>query len=143
MEKICRRINLIGNLDYLDETIVPMCKISGIGEKTAAMVISGIQRKKDVIEDICRNIELKPYETEPVYTAHVCFTSVEAGDDFKKFLETKGVKEHDSLTKSVEFLIIPDEPLPKESVKMKNARKWGIPMITLSDAKERWGYDNK
>lgn len=143
MEKICRRINLIGNLDYLNETMVPMCKISGIGEKTASMVISGIQRKKDVIEDICRNIELKPYEPEPTYTAHVCFTSVEAGDDFKRFLETKGVKEHDSLTKSVEFLIIPDEPLPKESVKMKNAKKWGIPMITLSDAKERWGYDNK
>lgn len=143
MEKICRKINLIGNLDYLDETVGPMCNIPGIGEKTAEMVVNGIRKKKDVIEDICRNIELKSYETEPTYTAHICFTSVEAGDDFKEFLESINIKEHDSLTKSVDFLIIPDEPLAKESTKMKNAKKWGIPMITLSEAKERWNYDNK
>lgn len=139
MEKICRKVDLIGSMDKLDDILIPMCGIAGIGEKTACMVIDGIRRKKALIDDICRNVEILPYEEEPEYTARVCFTSIE-DDEFKEFLKTKGVKIHDTLIKAVDTLIVPDILPAKATTKMTKAKERGVPMISLSAAKERWGY---
>lgn len=140
MEKICRKINILGNIDHLNELLDETIKIPGIGEKTATAAFLGIEAKKDVIEDICSNVEILPYEKEKEYTDTVCFTMVR-DEDFEDYLETQNVAVKDNLTKDVNILIVPDEPLSKPSTKMAKATEKGIEIIPISKAKERWNYD--
>ncbi|MCM1220730.1 MAG: hypothetical protein NC548_40195 [Lachnospiraceae bacterium] len=142
MEKICKRVNVLGNIDRLDELTHFMLAIPGIGEKTVPMVIDGIAKKRALIEDICKNVDIVGYDTEKQYDTTIYITSVKDKAAFKEYLESINVKVADSFTKSTDVLVIPDEPTEKPLPKAVKAEKWGIPVITLSEAKERWGYDN-
>ena len=142
MEKICKKINILGNLDNLNDLYTTMLAIPGIGEKTIPMVIEGIEKKRPLIEDICRNVDIVPYGKEKKYDTTIYITSVNNKAEFKEYLESINVKVADSFTKSVDVLVIPDEPTEKPLPKAVKAEKWGIPVITLTEAKERWDYDN-
>lgn len=139
MEKLCRKVNIIGNLDNLEELVPEMVKISGIGPQKVAFLLSGIERKKSEIEDVCKYVTIKPYEKERVYKEHVCFSNTR-DEDFETYLDSIDVKVEDSFVKSVGFLIIPDKN-EKESTKMKTAKERGVPIITISDAKRKWNYE--
>lgn len=141
MEKICKKINVLGNIDSLNELYTTMLAIPGIGEKTVPMVIEGIEKKRALIEDICRNVDIVSYDNEKKYDTVIYITSVKDEADFKEYLESINVKVADSFTKSIDVLVIPDEPTRKPLPKGIKAEKWGIPIIKLSKAKERWGYD--
>lgn len=141
MEKICKKLNILGNLDNLNELYNAMLAIPGIGEKTIPMVIEGIEKKRSLIEDICQNVDIIHYDKEKVYNTVIYITSVNNKAEFKEYLESINVKVADSFTKSVDILVIPDEPTEKPLPKAVKAEKWGIPVITLSEAKERWDYD--
>ncbi len=143
MEKICQKLNVLGNLGNLEELIIPMNNIPGIGSKISRMVVDGIERKMDLIEDVCSNISIKPYGKPKEYKASVCFTSTKNTDEFEKYLESISIKVSDTFNKTIDYLIIPDEPLEKPSTKMKNAEKWEKPMIKLSEAEEKWGYERE
>jgi NAD-dependent DNA ligase len=141
MEKVCRKLNIIGNLDNLDELYIPMCSIGGIGPKSASAIIEGIKKKTPLIEDICCNVDIRQYESEEdKYTTSVCFTSTHDTEEFEKFLDSIGVKVNDTFTKSTEYLIVPDLRMEKPSTKMVKAEKWNTPMIKLKEAKIKWGY---
>jgi len=140
MEKVCRNVNIIGNLGNLEELIVPMCKISGIGPKNSQVIIEGIEHKMELIEDICDQVEIFPYEEKRKYDGSVCFTSTHDTTEFEDFLKEKNIEVRDSFNKDTIWLIIPDEPMEKPSGKMVKAEKWGTPMLKLSEAKEKWGY---
>ena len=140
MEKVCRNVNILGNLGHLDELVGPMCKISGIGPKNSQTIIEGIERKMELIEDICKQVEIFPYGEEKQYDASVCFTSIHDTDKFEDFLEAKNIEVRESFRKDTNYLIIPDEPMEKPSAKMVKAQKWNVPMLTLTEAKEKWGY---
>lgn len=141
MEKICKKLNILGNLDNLNESYTAMLAIPGIGEKTIPMVIEGIEKKRPIIEDICRNVDIIPYDKEKKYDATIYITSVNNKAEFKEYLESINIKVTDSFTKSVDILVIPDDATEKPSKAIK-AEKWGIPVITLTEAKERWDYDD-
>lgn len=142
MEKICKIVNILGNLDRLDELRHFMVAVPGIGEKTVQMVIDGINKKRILIEDICKNVDIVSYDTEKKYNTTIYITSVKDKANFKEYLDSVNVKVADSFTKSIDILVIPDEPTSKPLPKAVKAEKWGIPIITLSEAKERWDYDN-
>lgn len=142
MEKICKKINILGNIDNLSDLYTAMLAIPGIGEKTIPMVIEGIEKKRSLIEDICRNVDIVPYDNEKKYDATIYITSVKNKADFKEYLESINIKVADSFTKTTDVLVIPDEPTEKPLPKAVKAEKWGIPIITLSEAKERWDYDD-
>jgi NAD-dependent DNA ligase len=131
----------IGNLGHLEELIIPMQQIPGIGEKSAKAIVEGIERKSSVIEDICHNVDIKQYDVEKTYDATVCFTSTHNTEAFEAYLESINVHVQDTFTKTTDFLIIPDETLAKPSSKMVKAEKWGTPMLRLSDAKKKWSYE--
>lgn len=139
MEKVCKKIDVLGNLDRLSDMLTEMCSIPSIGEKTANMILSGIERKMSVIEDICANIDVLSYGKEKAYKTTVYLTQV-SDDEFEEFLESIGVKVEDSFTKSTGFLIIPDIPVEKPSAKIPKAEKWGMPILKLEEAKRKWGY---
>ena len=140
MEKICRRLNVIGNIDHLEELLPEAVQISGIGEKTAKAAFLGIESKKELIEDICANVEILPYGKEKKYSTAVCFTLVR-DENFEEFLEEHDVAVKDTLTSDVRTLIIPDEEVVKPSTKMTKALDKGIEILPISEAKKRWKYD--
>lgn len=142
MEKVCRKFDVFGNIDNLSDMSGELCKIPGIGSKSAEVIIEGIQRKMKLIEDICRQVDIRPYDEEKKYEASVYMTHI-TDDDFAEFLKSKNINVSDNFSKSsVDYLIIPDN-LTQKSAKIPKAQKWGMPILTLTDAKEKWGYDTK
>lgn len=144
MEKICRKLNILGNIDYLDELLPEAINIPGIGEKTAMMAFTGIQDKKAIIEDLCTNIEIKPYTDNVTSDISVCFTLTRDAD-FERFLIDNGVNVSDSITSKVKYLIVSDETKNnlsrvKQTTKLKKAIEKGIEIISLSEAKDKWKY---
>lgn len=139
MEKICRNLNVIGNLDHLEDLLIPAINIPGIGEKTAKLALIGIESRKDLIEDLCSNIELLPYSNKKTNGESVCFTLVR-DTDFEKFLEDNGVSIKNSVTNDLTVLIIPDGIIHASSSKIKKASEKGIDIITITEAKKRWKY---
>ena len=139
-EKVCKEVDLITNLYKLNEISESLSKIKGIGEKTVEALIDGINENMTVIEDLLKNITIKPYDKDEVITDVVCFSNVRDAE-FEKFLEDNHVKVSESLTKKVTVLIIPDEPVEKKTTKMQKAEDNGITIITISEAKERWKYE--
>lgn len=143
MEKVCRNLNIVGNINSLDKLYDEMIKISGIGSKTANDIINGINSKMDVILDICENVEFISYDDVSKKVKGVfCFTNVR-DRDFEKYLERKGYKISDSLTNKVTTLIIPDYKMAKTSSKLNKAKERGIRIITLSDAMKETKYEPK
>lgn len=140
MEKICRVVNVLDNIDRLRELSHFMLAVPGIGEKTVPMVIEGIEKKRALIEDICKNVDIVPYGDEKKYDMTIYITTVKDKKDFKEYLESINIKVADSFTKTTDVLVIPDEPTEEPLPKAKKAERWKIPVITLSEAKERWGY---
>ena len=141
MEKLCKSLNIIGNLDHLEDLLEPAIQIPGIGEKTAKAAFLGIESKKELIEDICSNVEILPYPKPKKYISAVCFTLVR-NENFEEFLEEHNIAVKDSVTSDVRTVIIPNEPVQKPSTKMNKALLNGIEMITISEAMKRWNYDS-
>jgi NAD-dependent DNA ligase len=143
MEKVCREINVFEHLDDLESMRSKLIAIDGIGAKKADLIISGIENKIDVIKDICANVDIiEEYEVLVNPTGEVvCFTNVR-DSKFEDFLRSKGVDTSDSFTSKVTTLIVPDEPMDKETTKVTKAKDKGIEIITISEAYSRWGYQN-
>lgn len=140
MEKVCRNLDLIGNLGNIDGIYPLMVNISGIGDKKAKLICEGIKNKINLVQDLCSNLELKPYPKGTEITEVVCFTNVR-DKEFEKFLEDKGIGVSSSLTSKVTTLIIPDWKMSKESSKYKEAKERDIEILKLSEAFDKWGYE--
>lgn len=140
MEKICRKLNIIGNIDHLEELLPEAIKIPGIGEKTAKVAFLGIETKKELIEDICSNVEIMKYGEARKYSSSVCFTLLR-DEEFEEFLDAHDVAVKDTLTSDVRTLIVPDGEISKPSTKMVKAVTKGIEIIPITEAKKRWHYD--
>lgn len=139
MEKVCRNLNIIGNIGNLEELFPVMTQISGIGDKKAKAILEGINDKIEVIKDICSNIEILQYSKEKEYTEVVCFTNVR-NEDFERFLLDKGIGVSDSFTSKVTSLIIPDEPMTTPTTKYTKAKEKGIEILKISDAYDKWNF---
>ena len=140
MEKICRNIDLIGCLDKLEELLDPLTKISGIGSRKAIAALEGIEKKLDIIKDICSNVELLIYPKEENYEDVICFTNIR-DDEFEKFLMNHNVLVSDTFNSKVTMLVVPNEPMSKPSKKLLQAQKKGIEIITMKEAKDKYNYE--
>ena len=140
MEKVCRKIDIVGNLGNLGDLIDDMTNIVGIGSKKAIAILEGIQDKIELIKDICTNIELVPYGKDSEPKEILCFTNVR-DKDFEKFLIGKGIGVSDNFTSKVTLLITPDGP-DITSSKITKAKAKGIAIMKISDAYKKYGYQN-
>ena len=144
MKKVCEVIDDI--LCITDETapdiLVRMHLISGIGEITARKIVSGILERRFILDDIIPYMEFIPYpknKKEP--TDVVLFTECRDAE-FVEYLENNNVEVVSSYVKRLTMLIVPDSLITETSMnkKVKRALDEGISIITLSDAKKRFGY---
>lgn len=137
MERVCRIIDaevLINNPEIL---MAVYEGINGIGEKTAEKIIDGIINKKELIVGVMPYITFKKYK--PV-AGNVVFTDIR-DREFSDFLrDNPGIRTSTSVTKDTIAVITRDDQT-EETGSIKSAKKNGVPILGITEAKNKWGYE--
>ena len=115
--------------NYKGKAIHTLVEIPGIKEKTAVKIIDGLKDNESLILKLEDILDLIPFKKEKA-RFKACFTKIRPNDDLSDFIMTKGGLATDTLTKDVDFLVIPMKGVT--SSKTEKAQKWGIPIIALN-----------
>lgn len=108
----------------------PFLCIRGIKEKKAVSIISGINENRSLIRFLLKELSIEPEDVR-VARFLACFHNIRS-NEVTKLIESKGGKVCDSLTKAVDFLIVPENN--GETSKVVKAKKYGIPIVTINEA---------
>lgn len=111
--------------------VINLMGLPGFGEKTATRVQKGINKNLKTIDFLLKTLTLKEKVAPGKLKGIVCFSQVRDAS-FESKLTGKGYKVTDSLTKSVDYLVVPS--LDVVSSKIEKAKKWGIEILTLEQA---------
>jgi NAD-dependent DNA ligase len=116
--------------NYKGKAIKTLVEIPGIKEKTAIKIIDGIKDNEKLILELEEILDLVSFKKEKA-RFKACFTKIRPNDDLSDFITVKGGLATDTLTKDVDFLVIPMKGVT--SSKTEKAQKWGIPVIALNE----------
>ena len=116
--------------NYKGKAIKTLVEIPGIKEKTATKIIDGIKDNEKLILELEEILDLVSFKKEKA-RFKACFTKIRPNDDLSDFITVKGGLATDTLTKDVDFLVIPMKGVT--SSKTEKAQKWGIPVIALNE----------
>lgn len=111
---------------------VNLMGLSGFGEKTASRVQHGIISKLSTIYFLLDQIQLKEKVAPGKLKGKVCFSQIR-DPKFESELISNGYEVVDSLTKTTDYLIVPN--LDVVSSKITKAKKYGIEVMSLEQAK--------
>lgn len=106
--------------------------LSGFGEKTANRVQHGVLSKLSTIYYLLDKLQLKEKVAPGKLKGKVCFSQVR-DPKFESELINSGYEVVDSLTKMTDYLVVPS--LEVTSSKITKANKYGIPVMSLEEAK--------
>ena len=106
--------------------------LSGFGEKTANRVQHGILSKLPTIYYLLDVIQLKEKVAPGKLKGKVCFSQIR-DPKFESVLIQNGYEVVDSLTKSTDYLVVPNPEVT--SSKITKAKKYGIQIYSLEEAK--------
>lgn len=137
MEKLCRVMDLDVIVNTPEVLLSLYQGIDGIGEITAIKIVEGIKAKVDIIKTLIPYFTFKKYgET----IGNVVFTDIR-DPDFATFLrDNPGIRTSSSVTKDTIAVITPDDP-KSETGSMKDAKKKNVPILAITEAKDKWGYE--
>lgn len=145
MKKVCENIDDIMCIteETAPDILVRMYNISGIGEITAGKIVSGMLERKATLDDIIPYIEFIPYPKDKKEPTDVVLFTECRDSDFVDYLEEHDVEVASSYVKRLTILIVPDDLDIKNSKnrKVERARNENVPILTLSEAKRRFGYN--
>lgn len=111
--------------------VINLMGLPGFGEKTATRVQRGINKNLKTIDFLLKTLILKEKVAPGKVKGKVCFSQVRDAN-FESELTNKGYQVTDSLTKTVDYLIVPS--LDVISSKIDKAKKYGIEILTLEQA---------
>lgn len=138
MKKICKVIPVEGLLYDDPTTITKMIDIDGIGEKTAIKICAGMESNREIIKELMRYLEIKPYDSNIESNLKVLFTKIR-DPKFAAHLEYNyGAEIMSGYSSKVTLLIVPDENAT--SSKITAAKKDGKLIMTIAEAKEKYNY---
>ena len=112
--------------------VVNLMGLSGFGEKTASRVQYGVVNKLNTIYFLLDQIQLKEKVAPGKLKGKVCFSQIR-DPKFESELIANGYEVVDSLTKTTNYLIVPN--LDVTSSKITKAKKYGIDVMSLDQAK--------
>ena len=137
MEKVCRVIDLDVLVNTPEIVLTAGVAINGVGDKTAFKIMTGILQKSDLIKGIMPYFTFKPYKNS---VGNVVFTGIR-DPEFASFLkDNPGIATSNSVTKDTIAVITKDKP-NIETGSMKDAKQQEIPIIAITEAKHKWGYN--
>ena len=112
--------------------VVNLMGLSGFGEKTASRVQYGVVNKLSTIYFLLDQIQLKEKVAPGKLKGKVCFSQIR-DPKFESELIANGYEVVDSLTKTTNYLIVPN--LDVTSSKITKAKKYGVDIMSLEQAK--------
>lgn len=116
-----------------DDNLDALMEVKGIKEKTARKVIDGIVDNIDTIKTLWTNLNIKHSNAAVSSSFSVAFTKIR-DPELEDFIENNGGSIDNSVTKSTSLLIVLNNYT--ESSKVDKARKYNIPIVTISNAKD-------
>ena len=114
--------------------VVNLIGLPGFGEKTATRVQKGINSKLKTIYFLLDTLTLRQKVDNSKLKGKVCFSQVRDAK-FELELMKNGYEVSDSLTKNVDILIVPN--LEMQSSKITKAKKYGIQILSINDARNK------
>ena len=143
MKKVCQEMDIATmSTEQLIASVPEMTSIRGIGDITAWKIVDGLVEKMDDIEDIIQYIEFREYPKERVTPDEVVLFTECRDADFAEYLESINIEVASSYVKALTILIVSDE-LDIDTTsnkKVEKAKAAGLPILRLSEAKQRFGY---
>ena len=127
-------IDTLLRLSIENMLVVNLLGLPGFGEKTATRVQKGINSKIKTIYFLLDTLTLKEKVAPGKMKGRVCFSQVRDAK-FESDLIKRGYEVVDSLTKNVDYLVVPN--LDVVSSKITKARKYGITILSLKDAQTK------
>ena len=112
--------------------VVNLMGLPGFGEKTASRVQHGLLSKLKTIYFFLDEIQLKEKVAPGKLKGKVCFSQIR-DPQFESQLINNGYEVVNSITKTTDYLIVPS--LDVVSSKITKAKKYGIKVLSLNDAK--------
>ena len=132
---ICKVYDIDELLDICDDNKVSkLITIAGIKDKTAIKIITNLKDNKKLIKKLSNKLNI--INSKNIDTGNkkkFCFSKIR-DTDMEKYIEDKGGIVLDSLTKDVDYLVVPD--INANSTKIEKAKKYGIEIITMDKIKE-------
>lgn len=113
----------------------------GWAEKSAQDFVDSLHDKKKEIEHVLEYVEVLPdhsgkeiqkHQSHPYFGKHICITGAlsRPREEYKALLESVGAKLVSSVSAKTDFLVCNEE---SNSSKYKDAKKYGIPILTEQD----------
>lgn len=122
------------NLAVDDRLAINLIGLPGFGEKTATRVEKGINSKIKTIRFLLNTLTLREKVDRSKLKGRVCFSQVRDAE-FESKLMSNGYEVTDSLTKTVDILIVPN--LNMTSSKITKAKKYGITILDIETARNK------
>lgn len=108
--------------------------INGIKEKTAKKIIDGLNENKKLINFLLKELDIYHVDrSEKPILFKACFTKIR-DKEMEDFIEENGGSVEDSLTKDVDYLIVPNASV--SSSKVDKAKSYGIEIVPIDDFKD-------
>jgi DNA ligase (NAD+) len=126
------KFNKLISMGNNKDDIKKLTELPGIKSKSARKILTGIEENLDEIERLLSYITIKEAKS---FSIKVCFTKVR-DKDFEKYLNSIQVRVVEALTRDTNLLITG----AATSSKVEKALKWGIPVLTLQEAYDKFGY---
>ena len=127
-------IETLLNLSVENRLAINLIGLPGFGEKTANRVEKGINSKIKTIRFLLNTLTLKEKVDRSKLKGKVCFSQIR-DPEFESKLLKNGYDVTDSLTKSVDILIVPN--LNMTSSKITKAKKYGITIMDIESARNK------
>jgi DNA ligase (NAD+) len=107
-------------------------EVSGIGDKTAAVIVEGIKERMPLIKKLLTYVVFKDTDLSPgkLYGKTIVITGIIEGftrDELQKKIESAGGTVNSSVTKFTTFLVTDEDSM---STKRAKAAKFGVPIIS-------------
>ena len=127
-------IETLLNLSVENRLAINLIGLPGFGEKTANRVEKGINSKIKTIRFLLNTLTLKEKVDRSKLKGKVCFSQIR-DPEFESKLLKNGYDVTDSLTKTVDILIVPN--LNMSSSKITKAKKYGITIMDIESARNK------
>ena len=127
-------IDTVINLSVENRLAMNLIGLPGFGEKTATRVERGINSKIKTIRFLLDTLTLREKVDRSKLKGRVCFSQVR-DPEFESKLINSGYDVTDSLTKTVDILIVPN--LNMTSSKITKAKKYGITILDIETARNK------
>lgn len=127
-------IDTLINLSVENRLAINLIGLPGFGEKTATRVEKGINSKIKTIRFLLDTLTLREKVDKSKLKGRVCFSQIR-DPEFESKLINSGYDVTDSLTKTVDILIVPN--LNMNSSKITKAKKYGITIMDIENARNK------